>query len=224
MSIYCATFVQGARLNFPPIREPGLTYTAYMWRGIYNGLDMVVFVIVAAILGLGGLEQEREAGSAGFTLALPVSRARLLWPRVAVAMFEMTALAAIPLLVVPWVSASIGHEYPVIHALRFAILFAITGTLWVSAGVLVSVAVSGNSAAIVASLLTPAVCAAVFSTLRSHAVLSPFNVMNGSRLSFVNPITALPEGPLPWAALLSFVAMGAVVLSSASALSARRDF
>src|SRR6516165_1405017 len=125
LSLYCLTFVQRARLDFPPIREPMLTYTAHVWRGIYNGLDAVVFVVMAGLLGLGGLERERESGSYAFTLALPVNRLQLLWPRVAVAMFEMAALAVIPLIVVPWASASIGREYPVVDAVRFAVLFAI---------------------------------------------------------------------------------------------------
>jgi ABC-type transport system involved in multi-copper enzyme maturation permease subunit len=225
LSLYCLTFVQRARLDFPPVREPSLTYTAHVWRGIYNGFDAVVFVIVAVILGLGGLEREREAGCVGFTLALPVTRTQLLWPRVTVAMLEMAALAAIPLVVVPWASSNIGREYPFIHAARFAMLFATTGTLWVSAGVLVSVATSGSSS-IVASLLVPAICAAVFtgSALRGHPVLSPFNVMNGARLPFLNRVTALADGALPWTVLLSFVVISAVLLGTASSLARRRDF
>src|SRR5215470_16404112 len=223
LSLYCLTFVQRARLDFPPVLEPTLTYTAHVWRGIYNGLVAVVFVIMSGLLGLGGLERERESGSCAFTLALPVSRLQLLWPRVVVAMFEMAALTAIPLIVVPWVSSSIGREYPVVHAVRFATLFAITGTLWVSAGVLVSIAVPGAYASLVASLLAPAICAAVFSSaiFRAHPVLSPLNVMNGSRLPFLNRVTALADGPLPWAALLSFVVASVVLLGIASVLACR---
>jgi ABC-2 type transport system permease protein len=226
LSLYCVSFVQQSRINFPSAFEPGLLYTKYVWRGIYDGLDVIVFVIVAALLGLGGLEQEREAGSAGFTLALPVSRAQLLWPRIVVAMFEMIALAAIPLVVVPWISASLGREYPVVHALRFAVLFAVTGTLWVSAGALVSVAVSSSHAAMVASVITPAVCAAVFSgtALRAHPALNPFNVMNGARLPFVNPVTALADGALPWTALLSFMLVSAILLAASAFGTSRRDF
>src|SRR5215467_12875664 len=73
LSLYCLTFVERARLDFPPILEPTLTYTAHVWRGIYNGLVAVVFVVMAGLLGLGGLERERESGSCAFTLALPVT-------------------------------------------------------------------------------------------------------------------------------------------------------
>jgi ABC-type transport system involved in multi-copper enzyme maturation permease subunit len=225
LSLYCVTFVQRARLDFPPALEPTLPYTAHVWRGIYNGLDMVVFIIMAALLGLGGLERERELGTDGFTLALPVDRAQLLWPRVAVAMFEMAALAAIPLVVVPWTSATIGRAYPAADAARFAILFATTGTLWVSAGVLVSVAVPGSYASMAASLLALATSAAVFSgTLRAHPSLSPFNVMNGARLSLLDRSTDLFIAPLPWIALAAFLLVSATLLAGASAISRRRDF
>jgi|SRR5262252_681262 len=226
LSLYCLTFVQRAHLDFPPVLEPMLPYTAHLWRGIYNGFDAVVFVVMSGVLGLGGLERERESGSSAFTLALPVSRLQLLWPRVAVAMLEMAVLTAIPLVVVPWASASIGREYPVVHAMRFATLFAITGTLWVAAGVLASIALSGTYASLAATLLAPAICAAAFSStaLRARPVLSPLNVMNGSRLPFLNPVTALAEGSLPWAALLSFVVASVVLLGIASVLACRRDF
>jgi ABC-type transport system involved in multi-copper enzyme maturation permease subunit len=226
LSIYCLAFVQRARIDFPPAREPMLLYTVHVWRGIYNGLAAAVFITMSGLLGLGGLERERESGSCAFTLALPVTRLELLWPRVAVAMFEMAALAAIPLIVVPWASASIGHEYPVVHAARFAMLFAITGAVWVAAGVLVSVAVSGGYASLVASLLAPAMCAAVFSVtaLRAHPGLSPLNVMSGSRLPFVNRATALVDGPRPWPALASFTLVSAGLIAASLYVASRRDF
>lgn len=226
LSLYCLTFVQRSRLDFPPIREPMLTYTAHVWRGIYNGLPAVVFVIMTGMLGLGGLERERESGSCAFTLALPVSRLQLLWPRVAVAMFEMVALTAIPLIVVPWASSSIGHEYPVVHAVRFAVLFAITGTLWVSAGVLVSIALPGNYTSLAASVLAPAICAAVFSSaiLRAHPALNPLNVMNGSRLPFLDRSTDLLIGPLPWTTLATVILVSAGLLAIATRASQWRDF
>jgi ABC-2 type transport system permease protein len=226
LSLYCLTFIQRARLDFPPVLEPTLQYTVHVWRGIYNGLDAAVFVVMSGLLGLGGLERERESGSCAFTLALPVTRLQLLWPRVAVAMFEMAALAAIPLVVVPWASASIGHEYPIVHAARFAVLFAITGALWTAAGVLVSVAVSGAYSSIVASLLAPAICGAAFSStaLRGHPVLSPLNVMNGSHLSFLDTTTALADGSLPWPALASFALVSAGVLVASLYVTSRRDF
>src|SRR5882672_4152461 len=136
LTAYCTSFVRQARINFPPVLEPTLPYSAYIWRGVYDGLDTLVFVLVAVMLGLGGLERERGAGTAGFTLGLPVTRMQLLWPRIAVAALEVAALAAVPLAVVPWLSAGIGRPYSFAQALPFALLFAVTGTVWASVGFL----------------------------------------------------------------------------------------
>ena len=226
LSAYCLTFIQQARVSFPPVVEPALPYTAYVWRGVYDGPDLPVFVIVAAILGLGGLERERESGSHPFTLALPVTRSQLLWPRIAIAMCELITLAAIPLIVVPLASARIGHSYPVGHAARFALLYAATGALWLSASVLASVAFTGMYTSIVASIMTPGLCAAVFAgtALRHQPSLNPFNVMNGSRLPYLDRATDLIVGAMPWTTLMWLALISSALLGAAAAVAYRRDF
>lgn len=226
LAAYCVSFVQQSRLNFPPVYEPMLPYSAHVWRGIYNGPDTMVFVLMAAMLGLGGIEREREPGSCAFTLALPVTRVRLLWPRIAVALLELVVLAAIPLVVVPWMSASIGRVYPAALAARFALLFAVTGALWVSASVLCSVTMSATHTNVVAAVLAPAACAAIFggTPLGRHPGFNPFNVMNGARLPFLDRSTDLLIGPLPWATLAAFVLVSAALLAAAAAAARRRDF
>jgi hypothetical protein len=56
------------------------------------------------MLALGGLRREHAAGTAAFTLALPVSRMRLGAVRVATGWLQVGALACIPLLIVPALS------------------------------------------------------------------------------------------------------------------------
>ena len=120
LSAYCVAFVQRARFDFPPLTEPTLRYSVFVWRGIYNGADTLMFVIVAVMLGLGGLQRERAAGTTSYTLALPVSRLRLA-TRVAVGWIEVAAFASIPVLVVPWMSS---------HTSRPAVSWACRGRCW----------------------------------------------------------------------------------------------
>src|SRR5258707_719664 len=47
-------------------------YTAYAYARIYGGVVRSIFLILAILLGLGGLARERSHGTIGFTLALPV--------------------------------------------------------------------------------------------------------------------------------------------------------
>lgn len=56
-----------------------------------------LFVMLAIVLGGGSLRQERALGTAGFTLALPVTRRALVTARIAVGLVELAVLAAIPL-------------------------------------------------------------------------------------------------------------------------------
>jgi ABC-2 type transport system permease protein len=226
LSSYCFSFVRQARFNFPPVLEPSLPYSAYVWRGIYNGLDTLLFVIVAVLLGLGGLERERAAGAAGFTLSLPVTRLQLLVPRAMVAVLETALLAAIPLAVVPWTSVGIGRPYPFEQAAPFAFLFAVTGAVWACLGFLWSVTLSGEHTAAVAGILTPILYAAVCAgtILRRYPALNLFNLMNGSRLPFLDERTAVVTGPLPWTMLGAVVLVGAGLVAAAALVTTRRDF
>jgi hypothetical protein len=223
---YCVSFVQGARINFPPALEPRLLYSVYIWRGVYDGLDTLVFILMAAMLGLGGIERERVSGASGFTLALPVTRLQLLLPRTVVALVEMAVLAAIPMLVVPWGSARIGHMYPAAQAGQFALLFATTGSLWVSAGIVCSVAFTGNHTSTMASVLVPAICAAVFGgpVLRAHPALNPLNIMNGRHLHFLDSSTDFIVRPLPSTALVGCLLISAGLLMFAAMVASRRDY
>ncbi len=59
------------------ISERPLTYLEYVWRIVYKGYLRELFVLLTLLLGIGGLLRERDYGTASFTLALPVSRLRL---------------------------------------------------------------------------------------------------------------------------------------------------
>src|SRR5258708_33137852 len=64
--------------------DPPISYDAYIWKAVYKGYVRDFFIILVIVLGGGGLLQERAHGTAGFTLALPVSRSRLMGVRAAV--------------------------------------------------------------------------------------------------------------------------------------------
>jgi ABC-2 type transport system permease protein len=227
LSAYCVSFVQRARFDFPPLTEPTLRYSVFVWRGIYNGADTLMFVIVAVMLGLGGLQRERAAGTASYTLALPVSRLRLLATRVAVGWIEIAALASIPVLVVPWMSSHLaGRVYPVSQTLEFALLFAFTGTVWVASGCLWSAVFSGEHTGTVACVLTPVLYAAAINgtRLRQFPGVNILNVMNGTGMPYLDRVTALLIGPLPWTNLVAVACVAAALFGVAAFVTARRDF
>ena len=70
--------------------------TATWLAGQGSDSAKTLFVMLAIVLGGGSLRQERALGTAGFTLALPVTRRALVAARVAVGFSELAVLAAIP--------------------------------------------------------------------------------------------------------------------------------
>jgi hypothetical protein len=73
-----------------------LTACAYSWyanRLANQGVPRTTFIVFCFLLGMGGLLREHAVGTAPFTLALPVSRLRLVGTRAAVGWIELVALA-----------------------------------------------------------------------------------------------------------------------------------
>ena len=53
--------------------EP-LSYVRYIWHAVYKANALDLYILLVIVLGLGGVQQERAQGTAGFTLSLPLSR------------------------------------------------------------------------------------------------------------------------------------------------------
>jgi len=62
------------------------------------GVPRTTFIVCCFLLGIGGLLREQGIGTAPFTLALPVSRLRLVATRAVVGWLELAALAVMPAL------------------------------------------------------------------------------------------------------------------------------
>jgi ABC-2 type transport system permease protein len=83
------------------------------WKSDFNRLLFVnqqflviMWVLSVVLLGMGGIVREKAIGTSSLTLALPVSRARLLGVRVG-----MGVLQAIVLGVMPWVAVFLVSSF-----------------------------------------------------------------------------------------------------------------
>src|SRR5215470_11300062 len=113
VTVYCLTVLVRARTAFPPPEAPHLPYSAFVWGEFYAPFKAVAFSFIALVLGLGGLQRERGAGTAPFTLALPVVRGQIVATRALVGLAELIGVALIPVLVVPGLSPMLAHQsYP----------------------------------------------------------------------------------------------------------------
>jgi ABC-2 type transport system permease protein len=196
----CALFVlfQGdARAGFDG--EP-LTYAGYIWRIIYKGYLRELYVFLVLLLGVGGLLRESDYGTSGFTLALPVSRWRLVLARALIGLSEVAILAVLPALVIPVLSPFVHESYPWTQAIQFSLLWTVGGTLVFAMAFLSSVVFGGEYSAPVVAL----VVLLAYSAIADLPALDRFDVhdmMSGTGTSYFRLDTALITGPLPWMAI-----------------------
>src|SRR3954471_19669685 len=100
-------------------------YPFFLWHFVYAEMFQKVWVILAVLLGIGGLSREAAHGTAGFTLSLPVSRYALFRTRALLAVAEMLALSTIALATVVVGSRIMALPYPVGHGvIHLATMFA----------------------------------------------------------------------------------------------------
>jgi ABC-type transport system involved in multi-copper enzyme maturation permease subunit len=188
----------------------------------------MVFSIFALVLSLGGLQRERAAGTAGFTLALPVTRSRLLIVRVATGLVELTAVALLPALIIPALSPPLLHQsYPFSQALGFTLLYMSWGTVWFGIGVLWSVLFAGEYTAAVLSMLTPFGYMIVYSNIsqggRRFLMANPMEFTSGLGGGFIRMGWMFIDF-MPWPAIATLLAVGATLLVASTLIVRRQNF
>ena len=87
------------------------TYSEHIDELIYAGEAKALFTFLAIFLGLGGLRREHARHTAAFTLALPCSRTQLVVAQLAMGLAEIAALALLPALLIPSLSALVHQSY-----------------------------------------------------------------------------------------------------------------
>ena len=224
----CAAVVllqQSFRAQLHTREAPLNTYAGYIYLRIYGGFARGTFLLLALVLGLGGLQRERAHGTAGFTLALPVSRFKHVAVRAAVGMLQVVALSLVPLILVPGLSPFAGESYPWRQSLQFSLLWVVVGTVVFAAAFLASAIFANEYSALAVSLV-----AFLMYPLATH--LSPLNryplniyyIMNGIGMPYFDPHTDLLIGPMPWTILLWVATAALTFFAAATILAQKQDF
>lgn len=206
--------------------QPPLTYAAYIWKAVYKGYVRDFFTIMVIVLGGGSLLQERAHGTAGFTLALPVSRIRLMTVRAGVGLGEVALLALVPVIVVCGFSPVMGEHYQLGQALQFSLLWTAGGAVVLGTAILFSTVVASEySAWITCFLCIMLYSAAVNVTaLQQFPRLNFFKIMSGADMRYFNSNSRLLTGPLPWAPLLAMTAIAMGLIALAGRLTQKLDY
>jgi len=101
-------------------------------------------VLSVVLLGMGGIIREKVIGTSSLTLALPVSRMRLLISRMGVGLLEAIALALVPWLAVVSVMSIVRKPILVSQVTSYLVLLVAGGLVFFAMGVLVSSLVGGE--------------------------------------------------------------------------------
>jgi ABC-2 type transport system permease protein len=220
----CVGFVlfhrQGAN-----VADRSKTYIEYIWRIVYKGYLRELFVLLALLLGVGGLRRERDHGTAGFTLTLPLSRFRLISSRAVVGLLEVALLSLLPVLVIPALSSFVGQVYPWSQALRFSLLWMVGGAFLFAMGFLASILFAGEYTAAVVAVIVM-LCYSVVADLPflEHYVIDVHDLMSGAGMYYFQPGIYLLVGPLPWMALSEIVLVVCGSVALAGRITQKQDF
>jgi ABC-2 type transport system permease protein len=205
--------------------EP-MTYVTFIWKAVYKGAVRDLFAILVMMLGLGGLLQERAAGTVGFTLALPVSRSRLVVTRAGVGFLEVALLAFLPAILLPVLSPLAGQSYPLSQSLQF-------GLLWTGGGAILFAVTFFFSALLAGEYLPWVLCIAavtIYAFLIHVPALAGFpqldflGMMNGADMPWFRSTDSMLIGPFPWPALLVMLLLAFAFAWGHAGVTARRDF
>jgi ABC-type transport system involved in multi-copper enzyme maturation permease subunit len=230
LAIFCLSvvlFQERIRSHAPVL--PGfksISYSEHIYKFVYSGAGKTIFIWVLIFLGLGGLLRERAHGTAGFTLALPVSRLRLVLIRMAVGLWEVVALALLPAMLIPAVSTIVHQSYPFTQALHFSVLWIVCGAVIYAMSFLFSAVLGGEYTALVVTFVAFFLQDEVASMelLRPYGlkllhIMGEFGTMHWDAQHYI-----LSSGPFPWAQLALFTLAAGGLLATSAYVVRKQDF
>jgi ABC-type transport system involved in multi-copper enzyme maturation permease subunit len=181
----------------------------------------VWWVLAVTLLMMGGLVREKAAGASSFTLALPVSRARIMRVRIVMGLVQAMTLVVVPWGVMFLISATVGKPTSLFQAFFHVVLLAGGGLVFFAAALLVSSLVEGEYTAPAVSLGI-ACSAAIALSDRPFSAVSPWNFAMGTE--YFDRTTGLLMGPLPWLHLTVSILLAALLIAVSIGVIERREF
>jgi ABC-type transport system involved in multi-copper enzyme maturation permease subunit len=207
--------------------EP-MSYTHYIWSAVYKANVLDLFILLAIVVGLGGVLQERSQGTAGFTLSLPVSRWRLIAVRAATGLAQVAILALLPGLLISLLSPFVGEVFPLSRAFQFGLLWAGCGMVIFAMSFFFSVVLPGSYSPAIASVAGLLACSALahLPMLERYPPLDLLKTMHGEQLSNIQGDASLASFavPLPWLSLGLYALVALCLMWAAGRVMAHRDF
>jgi ABC-2 type transport system permease protein len=205
--------------------QNALPYTgiAYYYFQLHTGHTALctLWVLSVTLLLMGGLLREKAVGTAGFSLALPVSRARLMGVRIAMGLMQAVALAIVPWSGMYLTATLTGKAHSLGQAWFYLVLLMGGGLVFFAMALLISSIVEGEYTAPVVSFGVVAVTSIMFGD-GSLRALSPMAFING--IEFYDRHTGLLTGPIPWMHVSANAFVAILLVAVSVKLIERREF
>lgn len=181
----------------------------------------MLWVLAVTLLVMGGLVREKAVGASDLTLAMPVSRERVVGVRIAVGLLQAMTLAVIPWIFMFLTAGATGKADSVFYAAFHVLLLAGGGIVFFGLALLISSVVEGEytAPAVALGLALAIVMALGDKPLNRY---DPFTFMLGTEFS--TPQNPLPAGPFPWLHLSANVLLAALLALISIKVIQRRDF
>ena len=218
MVALCSVFVLHGDRNV--IDEVSADYYNYVFFAGHQILVMMWALAVTLIM-MGGLLREKATGSSAFTLALPVSRTRLMMVRIGMGLAQAVVLAIVPWIAMFTVGSIFGKTHSASQAAYYLVLLLGGGLVFFAMAVLISSLISGEYTAPVVSFGAVVVTAVALSS----AALRPYNpweFMTGSE--YLNRQTNLLLLPIPWLQAAIYVFLAGLLLALSVRVIQQREF
>ncbi|HEY1494882.1 MAG TPA: hypothetical protein VGF49_10075 [Candidatus Solibacter sp.] len=197
-----------------------LNYYYFVLRSGHTMLGMM-WVAAVTLLLMGGILREKAVGTATFTLALPVSRPRLMRIRIGMGLLQAAALAVIPSAAM-WITAiTTGKVNDAGQPAFYLALLLGGGLVFFSMALLTSSLVEGEYTAPVVSFGVMLAMTVVLGEggLRES---SPFGFING--LAYYDRHSGLLTGAIPWGHIAIYCAVSALLVAVSMLVVQRREF
>lgn len=186
----------------------------YYYR-VHSGGQMLLattWVIAVTLLMMGGLLREKASGASSFTLALPVSRARLMLVRIGMGLMQSAVLAIVPWSAMFLIGSTVGKTHSVSLVFFYIVLLLGGGSLYFAIALLISSVLEGEYTA-------PIVSYGIFVAsliVLSGEKLRPYNPwMFITGLGYLHWRPSFTVGPIPWLhiAVTLLIALTLMVIS-----------
>ncbi|MGB9417106.1 MAG: hypothetical protein WCB58_12395 [Acidobacteriaceae bacterium] len=179
------------------------------------------WVLAVTLLMMGGLVREKAIGASSFTLALPVSRRRLMAVRIGMGLLQAFTLAIVPSSAMFLIGSIFGKTRSISQAAFCLALLLGGGLLFLALALLISSLIEGEYTA---PLVSFGIVIAMTTLLAGQTlrVYSPLAFITG--FEYLDKHTWLLRGPVPWLHIAAYLLLATALIIASVGVIERRQY